>query len=70
MGDSRSRFYDDYCDYRDFCDSLKVESEHDFYIHQRELLEELGLKSLYEYYESLRKSEVREKKIDSVINPE
>jgi hypothetical protein len=67
MGDSRSRYYDDYCDYRDFCDSLKVESEHDFYRHQRELLEELGLKSLYEYYQSLKTIEVRNKKINQIL---
>jgi hypothetical protein len=67
MGDSRSRYYDDYCDYKDFCDSLKVESKHDFYRHQRELLEELGLKSLYEYYQHLKVIDTRNKKINQIL---
>ena len=70
MGDSRTKYYDDWDDYRDFCDSLKIQPKDDFYGHERLLLEELGFKSKYDYYASLRKAEVRDKKIDSIINPE
>lgn len=70
MGDSRSAYYDDLDDYNHFCKTLGVKTKDDFYEHERLLLEELGFKSKYDYYASLRKAEVREKKIDSIINPE
>lgn len=68
MGDSRTKYYDDWDDYRDFCDSLKIQPKDDFYIHLRELLNELGFKNLNEYYESLRKIEVRDKKINQILD--
>ena len=67
MGDSRSKYYDDWDDYRDFCESLKIQPKDDFYTHQRELLNELGFKHLNDYYASLRKTEIRDKKIDSLL---
>ena len=70
MGDSRSAYYDDLDDYNHFCKTLGDKTKDDFYEHERLLLEELGFKSKYDYYASLRKAEVREKKIDSIINPE
>ena len=71
MGDSRSKYYDDLDDYNHFCETLGVERQmDDFYKHERLLLEELGFKNKYDYYASLRKAEVRDKKIDSIINPE
>jgi hypothetical protein len=70
MGDSRSAYYDDLDDYNHFCKTLGVKTKDGFYEHERLLLEELGFKSKYDYYASLRKAEVREKKIDSIINPE
>jgi hypothetical protein len=70
MGDSRSAYYDDLDDYNHFCKTLGVMTKDDFYEHERLLLEELGFKNKYDYYASLRKAEVRDKKIDSIINPE
>jgi hypothetical protein len=70
MGDSRSKYYDDLDDYNHFCKILGVKTKDDFYKHERLLLEELGFKNKYDYYASLRKAEVRDKKIDSIINPE
>lgn len=67
MGDSRSKYYDDWDDYRDFCESLKIQPKDDFYTHQRELLDELCFKHLNDYYASLRKTEIRDKKIDSLL---
>lgn len=67
MGDSRSKYYDDWDDYRDFCESLNIQPKDDFYKHQRELLDELGFKNLNDYYASLRKVEIRDKKIDSLL---
>jgi len=68
MGDSRTKYYDDWDDYRDFCDSLKIQPKDDFYTHQRELLNELGFKHLNEYYESLRKVEIRDNKINQILD--
>ena len=68
MGDSRSKYYDDYDDYRDFCESLKIKPKDDFYTHQRELLDELGFDSLYSYYKSLRVEEIRDKKITQILD--
>lgn len=71
MGDSRSKYYDDLDDYNHFCETLGVEKkENSFYEHEDQLLKELGFTSKYDYYASLRKAEVRDKKIDSIINPE
>jgi len=67
MGNSLSKYYDDCDDYRDFCDSLKIQPKDDFYTHQRELLNELGFKYLNEYYESLRILEIRDKKINQIL---
>lgn len=67
MGNSLSKYYDDWDDYRDFCDSLKIQPKDDFYTHQRELLNELGFKYLNEYYESLRILEIRDKKINQIL---
>jgi hypothetical protein len=46
---------------------LKIQTKDDFYTHQRELLDELGFKHLNDYYASLRKAEIRDKKIDSLL---
>jgi hypothetical protein len=70
MGDSRSKYYDDWDDYRDFCESLKVQPKDDFYTHETELLKELGFKNMNDYYQSLRVAEVRDKKIDLIIKPD
>jgi hypothetical protein len=68
MGDSRSKYYDDWDDYIDFCESLKVQTKEDFYTHQRELLNKLGFKNLNEYYNSIKISEIRDKKINQILN--
>lgn len=71
MGDSTNTYYDDLDDYKNFCEVLGVEIKmDDFYKHERQLLEELGFASKYDYYVSLRRSEVRNRKIDSILNPE
>lgn len=67
MRDLISKYYDDWDDYKDFCESLKIQPKDDFYTHQRELLKELGFKHLNDYYASLRKAEIRDKKIDSLL---
>ena len=70
MGDSRSKYYDDYDDYRNFCESLNIHSKmrfSDFYKHQRDLLKDLGFKSLYEYYENLKVIENRDNKINQIL---
>lgn len=68
MGDSRTKYYDDLDDYRDFCDSLKILPKDDFYKHQRELLIELGFSSLNEYYSNLKIIENRNTKINSILD--
>lgn len=68
MGSLASRYYDDWDDYKEFCESLVVETKDDFYKHEKELLEELGFKNKSEYYLSIRKSEIRNKKIESLLN--
>jgi hypothetical protein len=67
MGSSVSKYYDDLDNYNHFCKVLGVETKDDFYTHERELLKELGFRNKYDYYTSLRKAEIREKKINSVL---
>jgi hypothetical protein len=70
IGSMRKGCDHDLDDYNHFCKTLGVLTQDDFYKHERLLLEELGFKNKYDYYASLRKAEVRDKKIDSIINPE
>lgn len=74
MGDSSSKYYEDYADYRDFCESLNIPPKGrfisfngDFYKHQRDLLKDLGFKSLYEYYENLKVIQNRDIKITQIL---
>jgi hypothetical protein len=67
MGSLASKYYDDWDDYKEFCKFLGVETKHDFYTHEEELLKQLGFKNKSEYYQSLRKSEIRNKKIESLL---
>jgi hypothetical protein len=60
--------YDDWDDYRDFCDSLKIKPKDDFYKHQQEILNELGFENLYEYYQNLRTIELRDEKINQILD--
>lgn len=68
MGDSRTKYYDDWDDYRDFCESLKVQPKDDFYKHQKELLIELGFSNLNEYYTNLKFIESRNIKINQILD--
>lgn len=68
MSDSRTKYYDDWDDYMDFCESLKIQPKDDFYKHKSELLKELGFKHLNEYYENLKVIELRNKKINQILD--
>jgi hypothetical protein len=76
MGSSISAIYDDYDDYEYFCKTLGVEiisingnsKYSSFYVHEQELLDNLGFKHLSDYYAALRKAENRDKQIDNILN--
>jgi methionine synthase II (cobalamin-independent) len=68
MGDSVSKYYDDRDDYIELCNELNIEVKDDFYKHQREILNNLGFNSLYEYYDNLRIVNVRDNKIEEIIS--
>ena len=63
MGDSVSKYYDDRDDYIELCNELNIEAKDDFYKRQREILNNLGFNSLYEYYDNLRIVNARDNKI-------
>lgn len=45
-----------------------IEIKDDFYKHQREILNNLGFNSLYEYYDNLRIVNARDNKIEEIIS--
>lgn len=71
MGSIISAINDDYDDYESFCKLIGVKPVsiyNHFYIHEKELLNNLGFKRLEDYYATLRKAEERDKKIDDILN--
>ena len=71
MGSIISAINDDYDDYESFCKLIGVKPVsiyNHFYIHEKELLNNLGFKRLDDYYATLRKAEERDKKIDDILN--
>ena len=64
-----SKIRDDYDGYIHFCDTLGIKSKEmsEMFKHEIEILNSLGFKSRYEYYDHLRKIEQRDNKIDSII---
>jgi hypothetical protein len=70
MGSILSSIYDDYDDYEHFCNTLKVEpvSIYSFHKHESDLLKQIGFKSKEDFYDVLRKSENRDKKIQEILN--
>jgi len=69
MGSLMSKIRDDYDGYIHFCDTLGIKSKEmsEMFKHEIEILNSLGFKSRYEYYDHLRKIEQRDNKIDSII---
>ena len=74
MGSSMSAMYDDYDDYKFFCDYIGVDyvgiysTGKSFRDHEKELLEKLGFKYLHDYYEAMQKAKKRDEQINSIIN--
>ena len=70
MGSSISAIYDDYDDYEFICNTLEVKPKdiNHMYDHLREILNQRGYNSKYDYFSHLRKMEDRNKKIDSILN--
>jgi hypothetical protein len=70
MGSSISAIYDDYDDYKSLCESFGIETKgiySGFYEHQREILNNLGFKSIYDYWEDNKKKDKRNKQIDEIL---
>jgi len=69
MGSLMSKIRDDYDGYIHLCDTLGIKSKEmsEMFEHEIEILNSLGFKSRYEYYDHLRKIEQRDNKIDSII---
>ena len=62
--------YDDYDDYEAICMSHNikpVDINENFHKHEDEILRKIGFDSKYEYYDSLRKAENRNKKINDIL---
>lgn len=70
MGSSISAIYDDYDEYEALCKSLNINTVgiyNSFYKHQERILEHLGFKNIYEYWQDFRKKEERDRKINQII---
>jgi len=69
MGSLMSKIRDDYDGYLYLCEVIGIESKEmsKMFEHEVEILNSLGFKSRYDYYEHLRKIEQRDNKIDSII---
>ncbi len=70
MGSIISKIYDDYDAYRELCQILNLQPEaiDKFYHHQHTLLSQLGFDDIYDFFVNHRRLEIRNTKIDSIID--
>jgi len=70
MGSIISKIYDDYDAYRELCQILNLQPEaiDKFYQHQHTLLSQLGFDDISDFFVNHRRLEIRNKKIDSIID--
>ena len=70
MGSIISKIYDDYDAYRELCQILNLQPEaiDKFYQHQHTLLSQLVFDDIYDFFVNHRRLEIRNKKIDSIID--
>lgn len=70
MSDGISNMYDNYDDYKYICkvNNIKPVGVYDgFYEHEDKILEGLGFKTKYKYFDYLRKAEERDRKINKIL---
>lgn len=69
MGSIITKIYDDYDAYREMCQTLELQPEaiDKFYYHQRSVLENLGFSDIADFFLSIRRSEIRNKKINNIL---
>lgn len=74
MGSIISAIYDEYEDYKYFCEKIGVEPENlsdknrIFYEHRTELLQVLRFNSIEDYFAAMHKAEERDKQINSILD--
>lgn len=70
MGSSISAIYDDYEDYQHLCKVLGIQSvdiRNGFYEHEKQILNQRGYQSAYQFYQDLQKQQLRDDTINKVI---